>query len=65
MGIIARADKYGITSNGEGIVLSMFSKKCMESNEAKVLASLEAHLLRLVSFQDKLVVESDLVNAIS
>lgn len=26
MGIIARADKYGIASNGEGIVLSMFSK---------------------------------------
>lgn len=53
--------------NNEGIVLGMFSKSvgCIESNEAGVIAILEALQIFSSSFSTKLVVESDSTNAIS
>ena len=54
--------------NSEGIVVALFSKHvgCMESNEAEVVAILEAiRIFTSTSFRSRLVVESDSLNAIS
>lgn len=56
-----------VLHNSAGVVLIMFSKhvSCMESNEAEVVAILEAfQIFSLVSFNENLVVESDSFNAI-
>ena len=54
--------------NSEGNVLALFSKHvgCMESNEAEVVAFLEAiRIFTSTSSRSRLVVESDSLNAIS
>ena len=65
-GKLGPADIGGVLRNGKGEVLFMFSKNVgiKESNEAKVLAILEA--LRIFSFtlKENLIVESDSSNAI-
>lgn len=57
-----------VLHNGDGMVLVMFSTHIgrMESNEAEVLAILEAlQIFVSTSFQERFIAESDSLNAIS
>lgn len=57
-----------VLHNGDGMVLVMFSKHVgrMESNEAEVLAILEAlQMFVSASFQERFIAESNSLNAIS
>lgn len=57
----------GVLINHKGVVLYMFSKNVSikDSNEAVILAILEALCIYHRSFQYPLVVESDSINAVS
>lgn len=66
-GKLGLAGIEGVLRNSDEIVLAMFSKHvgCMESNEAGMVAILEALQIFTPSFNTKLVVESDSMNGIS
>lgn len=57
----------GVLRNSDGCVLALFSKNvsCMESNEAQKVAILKALRIFTSSYQSKMVVESDFLNAIA
>ena len=57
----------GVLRDNNGVIICMFSKsvRVRSSNEAEVLAILEAQRIFSRSFQDHLIMESDSSNGIS
>ena len=57
----------GVLRNSDGLVLAAFSKNVgiLESIEAEVLPILEALCLFKLHYNAKVIVESDLINAVS